>query len=103
MLAWANPMQAFHVFGDGRRKSRVVKAADPSRTRLTIRQVADELQCSEKTVWRWIKAGDLVAQRAGKGWRIHRNAIEGFLAKQQQVRKSRGRQVQRRPRRLRAV
>jgi excisionase family DNA binding protein len=37
---------------------------------LTPEQVADRLQASRKTVYRWIQAGDLPAIKLGRSWRI---------------------------------
>lgn len=46
---------------------------------LTIKQVAGQLQVSERTVWRWIKEKDLIAHRHGRWTRIHRDELERFL------------------------
>lgn len=46
---------------------------------LTIGNVAEHCQVSEKTVRRWIKRGELVAYRLGRQWRIGRDDLEKFL------------------------
>ena len=46
---------------------------------LTIPQVAEELQVSERTVWRWIKDKELIVHRHGRWVRIHRYELERFL------------------------
>ncbi len=45
----------------------------------TIREVADLLQVSQKTVRRWIEAGDLVAHRFGHQLRISESDLATFL------------------------
>ena len=47
---------------------------------LTIKQAADLLNYSEKTIQRWISAGTLEAHRPGREWRIAREALDEFLA-----------------------
>ena len=46
---------------------------------LTIPQIADELQVSERTVWRWIKDKDLIVYRHARWTRVHRDELERFL------------------------
>jgi excisionase family DNA binding protein len=48
---------------------------------LTIAEVARQLRCSEPTVRRRIRAGDLAAVRIGDGRaiRVHRDAIADLL------------------------
>ena len=46
---------------------------------LTIPQIVDELQVSERTVWRWIKKKELIVHRHGRWVRIHRDERERFL------------------------
>ena len=43
---------------------------------LTVREVAEYLKLSRTTVWRWCNEGKLPAFKVGRGWRIHRSAIE---------------------------
>lgn len=46
---------------------------------LTIPQVAEELQVSERTVWRWIKDKELIVHRHGRWTRVHCDELERFL------------------------
>ena len=46
---------------------------------LSIEQVADYIQVSTKTIRRWIKAGDLVAHRFGRQWRISSADLQTFI------------------------
>ena len=45
----------------------------------TIPQFAEELQVSERTVWRWIKNMELIVHRHGRWVRIHCDERERFL------------------------
>ena len=45
----------------------------------TIREIAELLQVSQKTVRRWIDQGDLVAHRFGRQLRISRADFEAFV------------------------
>ena len=45
----------------------------------SIQEIADCLQVCDKTVRRWIEAGDLVAHRFGRQWRISDDDLESFL------------------------
>jgi len=46
---------------------------------LTIEQTAKHVQVSDKTIRRWIKAGDLVAHRFGRQWRISSADLQTFI------------------------
>ena len=46
---------------------------------LTIPQTAEHLQVSTKTIRRWIEAGDLVAHRFGRQWRISDADLQIFI------------------------
>jgi len=46
---------------------------------LTIKEVATYLKVSRTTVWRWCYEGKLPAFRVGRGWRIHRAAVEQLI------------------------
>ena len=46
---------------------------------LTIKDVADILQVSDKTIRRWIDAGDLVAHRVGRQLRVSQGDLETFI------------------------
>ena len=46
---------------------------------LGIMDVADVCRVSEKTVRRWIKAGDLPAARLGSQWRIFPRDLNTFV------------------------
>jgi excisionase family DNA binding protein len=46
---------------------------------LTVQQVADHLQVSRVTVWRWIRSGRLSGIRVGRVRRIARSSLQEFL------------------------
>jgi excisionase family DNA binding protein len=46
---------------------------------LTPKQIAEQLQVTEKTVRTWIYDGRLRAVRAGRFWRIRESDLEAFL------------------------
>jgi excisionase family DNA binding protein len=46
---------------------------------LTLPEVAERLQVSRRTVYRWIKAGDLDAYQFGREYRITESALKDFL------------------------
>ncbi len=50
---------------------------------LTGRQVADALQCSERSVWGRTKDGNLPAVRLGRLVRYRTEDVEAFIAKHQ--------------------
>ena len=50
---------------------------------LTARQVADALQCSERSVWGWTKNGGLPAVRLGRLVRYRVEDVEAFIARHQ--------------------
>jgi len=50
---------------------------------MTPGEVADELRVTSETVVRWCRRGDLVAVKAGRRWRIHREELERFLKNEQ--------------------
>ena len=45
----------------------------------TIKDVADVLQVSDKSIRRWIDTGDLVAHRIGRQWRITQGDLDVFI------------------------
>jgi excisionase family DNA binding protein len=47
---------------------------------LTIKQVAAHTQFSTKQVQRWIAAGELIATKIGRHWRIAENDFALFLS-----------------------
>jgi excisionase family DNA binding protein len=47
---------------------------------LSIHDAAGFLQVSERSIRRWITAGDLRAHKLGRQWRIAPDEIERFLA-----------------------
>jgi excisionase family DNA binding protein len=49
--------------------------ADGIRPLLTVPQVANELQISARTVWRWVASGALPCVRLGRTVRIHPDAL----------------------------
>ena len=46
---------------------------------LTLKQTADHLQVSVKTVRRWIDAGDLIAHRLGRSLRVGESDLQTFI------------------------
>ena len=46
----------------------------------TIQDLAENLDVSERTVYRWIDAGDLIVYRFGRSVRIADNDRRAFLA-----------------------
>ena len=46
---------------------------------LTIKQAAEHLQVSSKTVRRWLDTGDLIAHRLGRQWRISAADLQTFI------------------------
>jgi excisionase family DNA binding protein len=47
---------------------------------LTVPDVADQVQVSPRTVWRWIADGSLPCVRIGRMVRVDPDALERFLA-----------------------
>ena len=48
---------------------------------LTVQEVADAMRVSNMTVYRLIKAGELVATRVGRSYRIFESDVEDYLAR----------------------
>jgi excisionase family DNA binding protein len=46
---------------------------------LDSEEVAEYLGVERTTVQRWCRSGQLRGLKIGKGWRIRRDALEGFL------------------------
>ena len=46
---------------------------------LTLPEVAEQLKVSRRTVYRWIKSGDLDAFQFGREYRITESALKDFL------------------------
>ena len=46
---------------------------------LTLPEIAERLQVSRRTVYRWIKGGDLNAYQFGREYRITESALKDFL------------------------
>ena len=46
---------------------------------LTIKQAGTHLMVSTKTIYRWIKSGDLVAHRFDRGYRISESDLQIFI------------------------
>ena len=51
---------------------------------LTIKQAAEHLQVSSKTIRRWIDTGDLIAHRLGRQWRISAADLQTFIRMRRQ-------------------
>jgi len=49
-------------------------------TLLTVRDVADRLRVTRKTITRWCRSGTLPATRAGREYRIRPQALRDYLA-----------------------
>ena len=47
---------------------------------LTLPEVAERLKVSRRTLYRWIKSGDLNAYQFGREYRITESALKDFLA-----------------------
>jgi excisionase family DNA binding protein len=50
-------------------------------TLLTVREVAQVMRVSTMTVYRLIRAGDLVATRVGRSYRIFENDVASYLGR----------------------
>jgi excisionase family DNA binding protein len=46
---------------------------------LSLEDVAERLQVSDRTVRRWVKDGKLAAYKPGREWRIRPSDLEDFL------------------------
>lgn len=46
---------------------------------LTVDDVAEEFQCSERTVRRWISEGRLLAFKVGREWRIRSSDLDRLI------------------------
>lgn len=70
-------------------KSKSRASAKPKRTLaerggrlMTPEEVADELACTERQVWRLIGNGELRRTRVGKLVRVHRDDLDAYIARQ---------------------
>jgi excisionase family DNA binding protein len=59
-----------------------VSAEPPPETLYTVREVAGQLGVHPETIRRLIHDGRLDAVRVGRVLRVHKQAVEGFLARQ---------------------
>jgi len=50
---------------------------------MTVKQVAEKIQVTKRTVYDWIRQGKLQAYRAGRQYRITDEQLEAFLTKEQ--------------------
>jgi excisionase family DNA binding protein len=48
---------------------------------LTVREVASVMRVSNMTVYRLIRAGELVATRVGRSYRIFEDDVSAYLAR----------------------
>lgn len=48
---------------------------------LTVQEVAQVMRVSNMTVYRLIRAGDLVATRVGRSYRIWASEVDAYLAR----------------------
>ena len=46
---------------------------------LTVQEVADALKVCDRTIWRWIKAGEIETYRLGRAVRIAEDELIRFL------------------------
>lgn len=44
----------------------------------TLAEVADILQITRRTIYNWVKSGKLKTFKAGRSWRVTREALEEF-------------------------
>lgn len=51
---------------------------------MTVKQVADHLQVTPRTVYDWIRQGKLHAYRAGRQYRITDEQLEAFLTQKKE-------------------
>lgn len=47
-------------------------------------EVANELRVTRRTVYEWLRTGQLHGRRAGRGWRITEEDLLRFLSAEQQ-------------------
>lgn len=45
----------------------------------TLKEIEDLLHVTRRTLYNWIKSGQLKAFRIGKEWRVTREALEKFM------------------------
>ncbi len=45
----------------------------------TLKEIEDLLHVTRRTLYNWIKSGQLKAFRIGKEWRVTRDALEKFM------------------------
>ena len=53
----------------------------------TVTQTADQLRCSENTIYRMARRGDIEAFKVGRQWRFSQDAIEKMDEKQKNRKK----------------
>ncbi len=61
------------------------KLDSPAKTFWTIPDIAQHLDVSPRTVWRWIDAGNLVPHRFGRSVRVADSDLRTFLAQHRSV------------------
>lgn len=54
---------------------------DTAQRLLRVREVADVMRVSTMTVYRLIQAGDLVATRVGRSYRIFERDVDAYLSR----------------------
>lgn len=52
---------------------------------LIPQQIAEKLQITSQTVWRWIRAKQLKAVRIGKGYRVSNQDLDEFINKRKTI------------------
>jgi excisionase family DNA binding protein len=68
--------------GDGPARLTMVPSGDGDPGLASVREVADQLGVHPETVRRLIHDGRLDAVRVGRVLRVHREAVDSFLARQ---------------------
>jgi len=51
---------------------------------MTVKQVAEKIQVTKRTVYDWIRQGKLQAYRAGRQYRITDEQLEAFLTQKKE-------------------
>jgi excisionase family DNA binding protein len=46
---------------------------------LTVAEVAHWLRVDVRTIYRWLRAGQLPSLRVGRGWRVRRRDVEAWM------------------------
>jgi excisionase family DNA binding protein len=66
-------------------RSKAALPATPKMQFYTVKQVADLLVVSQRTVRRWIKSGELVAHTFGGAVRVAETDLKAFIATRREI------------------